>query len=386
MQPKITNSGIGAMIQILDGESTLTFTRIGMGNGPAPSDYRTLTELQNEVASVSITALTLDNQQATIEAAYVNDALDDPFSWTEVGIFATDPNDANGEILYAYAHYEVDGDADPEVFVPSHSQQEVEIQLTYKLFIGSLTDIEAIIADSTTVTRQMFDDHVENYNNPHQVTAAQVGLGNVPNVATNNQTPTYSQAGSLAALSSGEILSTALGKLAKAVSTLISHLADTTMHVTSTERTTWNSKANGSHNHSATDITSGALPINRGGTGASSRAAAVENLGLKDALLINTRMEGTSHDGYIHFKNGWTIEWGRVEFSNFNANETKTSSISLLGNCPHVPAVIAQAVTTDPTDKVASVSSVTSSSFVLRCKSASSSSGSTYVYWIAIGN
>lgn len=84
--------------------------------------------------------------------------------------------------------------------------------------------------------------HTSNKSNPHGVTASQVGLGNVPNVTTNNQTPTYTVASSNTALSSGEVLSTAFGKIAKAVSSLISHLADTTVHITSAERTKWNAK------------------------------------------------------------------------------------------------------------------------------------------------
>ena len=59
------------------------------------------------------------------------------------------------------------------------------------------------------------------------VTKSDVGLGNVPNVTTNNQTPTYTVASSLANLTSGEVLSTAFGKIAKAVSSLISHINNT---------------------------------------------------------------------------------------------------------------------------------------------------------------
>ena len=53
------------------------------------------------------------------------------------------------------------------------------------------------------------------------VTKSQVGLGNVPNVATNDQTPTYTTASSLAKLSSGEKMSVAMGKMAKSVSSAI---------------------------------------------------------------------------------------------------------------------------------------------------------------------
>ena len=76
--------------------------------------------------------------------------------------------------------------------------------------------------------------------NPHGTTKSDVGLGNVPNVATNDQTPSYTEASSLTKLTSGEKLSVAFGKISKAVTDLISHLADSVKHITSTERTNWN--------------------------------------------------------------------------------------------------------------------------------------------------
>ena len=69
-------------------------------------------------------------------------------------------------------------------------------------------------------------DHKADVSNPHNVTAAQVGLGNVPNKATNDLQPTYSQAETLSALSSGEKLAVAFGKIAKAIADFISHLAN----------------------------------------------------------------------------------------------------------------------------------------------------------------
>lgn len=77
-------------------------------------------------------------------------------------------------------------------------------------------------ADATDLT-----SHTNNTENPHSVTAAQVGLGNVPNVATNDQAPTYSAASTLSALTSGEKLSVAFGKIKTAVSNLISHIGNT---------------------------------------------------------------------------------------------------------------------------------------------------------------
>lgn len=47
------------------------------------------------------------------------------------------------------------------------------------------------------------------------ITPAHIGLGNVPNVSTNNQTPTFTQASSRNNIASGENLSTIMGKIMK---------------------------------------------------------------------------------------------------------------------------------------------------------------------------
>ena len=51
--------------------------------------------------------------------------------------------------------------------------------------------------------------------NPHGTTKSDVGLGNVPNVTTNNQAPTFTQASTRANIASGETLTVIFGKLMK---------------------------------------------------------------------------------------------------------------------------------------------------------------------------
>lgn len=116
--------------------------------------------------------------------------------------------------------------------------------------------------------------HVANKSNPHGVTAAQVGLGNVPNVATNDQTPTFTAASTLAAPASGEKMSTIMGKLSKAAADLIAHLANksnphgvTAAQIGAAAASHSHNYAAASHNHSADQITSGVLAIARGGLG-----------------------------------------------------------------------------------------------------------------------
>lgn len=62
--------------------------------------------------------------------------------------------------------------------------------------------------------------------NPHGTTKDDVDLGNVPNVTTNDQTPTFEEASILTKLFSGEKLSVAFSKISKSISDLISHIAN----------------------------------------------------------------------------------------------------------------------------------------------------------------
>ena len=104
-----------------------------------------------------------------------------------------------------------------------------------KNVVDALNEAIGTKATSTDLT-----SHTTNKSNPHGVTKSQVGLGNVPNVATNDQTPTFTESSSLTKLTSGEKLSVAFGKISKAVTDFISHNGDSVKHITSTERTNWN--------------------------------------------------------------------------------------------------------------------------------------------------
>ena len=185
--------------------------------------------------------------------------------------------------------------AEVEVIHTKDSSQDKEISALHDTDRDQQMSIDSLDgrADTLELGIRM---HVSDTDNPHRVNKSQVGLGNVPNVATNDQTPTYTVAPSLTDLSSGEKLSSAFGKLMKAVSSLISHISsrdnphqvtatqvgaspsghnhDSTYQpkgnyapaththtaaqvtgdashrfVTDAEKSTWNSKADGSHNH-----------------------------------------------------------------------------------------------------------------------------------------
>lgn len=90
----------------------------------------------------------------------------------------------------------------------SYTKQEADILLNEKQ--GVIDDLSAIRNNASIGAT-----HSTLENNPHKVTKVQVGLGNVPNVSTNDQTPTFELPINRQNLQSGDNLSTLMGKTAK---------------------------------------------------------------------------------------------------------------------------------------------------------------------------
>ena len=262
MNVQLTNAGINALLRALAGDD-LVFTNLKIGNG-AEQSAATATDLSNPQKTLEITEITVANQKATLTVTLSNANVEAGFRMTEIGIFAKDQDDEDDEILYAYG-YEPEATAD---YVAASGDSVLEEEITIDAFVSNAENVSALINESTVyATKANFDAHVANVSNPHSVTKAQVGLSNVPNVSTNDQTPTYSDASALGYLTSGEKLSVALGKIAKAVRSLIAHIGSTSNPHSVTASQV--GAAASSHNHSAANITSGTMGVQRGGTGKS---------------------------------------------------------------------------------------------------------------------
>lgn len=268
MTPGLTNAGHMLLLRALEG-AALKFTKIQLGNG-ATQSIKSATTLSNPLITLQLAKMIVADQYITLTSSFSNDIVADGFRITEVGVWAEDPDNAGGEILYALGN-EDEGTAD---YVPSRDNRILEMEYSILIFVGEAQNVTAEISESLAyASAAELKAHVEDTANPHGVTKGQVGLGNVPNVATNDQTPTYSTAAALTGLVSGEKLSAAFGKLARAVRSLVDHLNDKVRHITAAERNAWNGKADGSHNHGAADINSGTLGVSRGGTGKTSWSA-----------------------------------------------------------------------------------------------------------------
>lgn len=83
------------------------------------------------------------------------------------------------------------------------------------------------VDDAEESVLKALDSHANNILNPHNVTKKQVGLENVPNVKTNDQTPTFTEAAERANIESGEKITTIFGKIKKALTDIFAHISDT---------------------------------------------------------------------------------------------------------------------------------------------------------------
>ena len=263
MTPNLTDAGKNLLLRALTGE-TITFTKIQLGNGPA-QDAKAATGLVNPLLTVELSKIEIGEEYVTLTAAFTNGTVVSGFHITEAGFYAKDPDDETKELLYALGN-EDESTAD---YVPNNANRILEMEFNALLFIGDAENVAAAINSSLVYASAAdLEAHTTNVENPHGVTKEQVGLGNVPNRSTNDQTPTYETATSFATLTSGEKLSTAFGKIKLAITNLINHIANkSNPHGVTAAQVNAAAKA---HTHNATDINAGTVPVARGGTGASS--------------------------------------------------------------------------------------------------------------------
>lgn len=259
----LTNTGLNMLLRAFAGDR-ITFTKVQIGNGNQQA-AATASSLLNPLMDLPIDAITVGTANATIQTSINNAQVEAGFRCTEVGIFAKDQDDESLEVLYAYGSQPEDT-AD---YISSSDDSILETQFDFLVFIGEAENVSAVINESLVYASAAdLNSHKENVGNPHCVTKQQVGLGNVPNVTTNDQMPTYldpDKLTSLQPLTSGEKLSMAFRKIARAVKALIAHIANkNNPHAVSPNQI---GAAERIHTHTTSDIKKGVLGVARGGTG-----------------------------------------------------------------------------------------------------------------------
>ena len=222
----------------------IEFTKGKFGDGiRSIENIAELTDLIHPLGELPISKKSVKNSTIITTTQFSNrvgGSILPTFYLMEIGLFAKVVNadgtddDEHPETLIGYA-FDVHGD---KISGTSLSEFIINIPLTVADVNNVTVDIDSLVYptlkqfEDEVNTRKTEDEelqnslnvHITDTSNPHGVTAEQIGLDKVPNVATNDQTPTYSQNSSLSNITSGEKLSVSFGKIMKAIADLISHI------------------------------------------------------------------------------------------------------------------------------------------------------------------
>lgn len=275
----VTNAGVEVLKKAIGGKKvTITAAKSGTDT-VAESELKEQSALSGTVRNVTIANATNQPEGYRVTLRVTNTGAKTSYIFKQLGLFATAEDES--EVLFAILQSE-NGET-----VPDESELYT-YDVSLIIAISDTSNITVNVDKTSYVTEEELDEHKTDTSNPHGVTKVQVGLGNVPNVSTNDQTPTYTIPAANAELESGEKLATALGKVARAVASLIVHIAnksnphsvtktqvglgnvdntsDENKPISSATQTALNGKSDKAHKHKISDISDmpTALPADGG--------------------------------------------------------------------------------------------------------------------------
>jgi len=256
-----TDSGIGLMVQALFGDATIEFTRFEFGNGDVPSEPEKMTELGNKIfESPVVGEIVKGENYVDVATKFDNRNVSHDFTLTEIGVFAIDVG-TQEEVMFAYIHLGDQG----EPVLSTAANKLVENEIVVRIIIDKAINVTASVASTMYAYQKDFDDHLKDYDNPHKVTKAQIGLGEVPNTHPKDTEIKFTEAQEIGNIMSGDTIGTVFGKIAAAIRALIAHIANKNNPHQITPMSI--GAAGEGHSHATSDIKTGVLTVLRGGTG-----------------------------------------------------------------------------------------------------------------------
>lgn len=208
LTPRLTEEGISMVVAALNGDS-ITFTRAVIGNATtAPANPTQLSDVVSPMVTASFTAITKGENFVTLAAVFDNLEVVTGAYASELGLYAMDENE--NEHLYAYTYVGENAD-----YIPAHdSGRTVQIQMTIVVAIGDAEEVSAVLVDAAAyATREEFESHINNNNNPHVVTKEQVGLGLVENKYFVDNDIVVDELATAANVATGDTLRQAMSKI-----------------------------------------------------------------------------------------------------------------------------------------------------------------------------
>lgn len=304
-----TEKGFALQAKLHSG-TTLSITRATVGAGAVTADeLYTLTAVPDERQELTFSTVSYpEDSKCAIPMKLTNTGITEGFYAKVIGIYAFDPDE--GEILYMAAR-SADGTE-----VPPESEMPYTGMWNFYIKYGQADGVDITVDPAGSVTMDevnaAISEHSKNTGNPHGVTAAQVGLGNVDNTADSDKYVKFASTSGTAEktkngitihLNSGQVEGTSQftfnGSTAKSINVTPEKIG----------------AAEASHTHDAADTTSGTFAIARiptitaakGGTGATNGATGLKNLFAAGNTILSSYQYGTSlpsagNKGRIFFK------------------------------------------------------------------------------------
>ena len=145
----ITKKGLQLIAKLVASGTALTFTRASVGTGSIPSGYdpKNMTDLNNYKMEGLISSCSSSADEASIIMQISSMGVETGFTITEIGLFATDPDE--GEILYAY----LDLSKDPQYVYAEDSAISKFVEMTLVVKVGSVESVTAYLNPESLVTR-----------------------------------------------------------------------------------------------------------------------------------------------------------------------------------------------------------------------------------------
>ncbi len=148
----LTNMGADLQAKINAGVTTLALTKIGLGSGSGSGSINALTQMFNKVQDVQISKITPNNNIVEVDFTLTNKGLNAAYKMSEMGIFATDPDE--GEILFAYMT-----DSSPDTMPADGSATVVSLDVTLNITFSNTGKVSATIDTGAFVTHEDLNTH-----------------------------------------------------------------------------------------------------------------------------------------------------------------------------------------------------------------------------------
>ncbi len=202
----LTNSGAVLMTQVAAGR-TVIFTRVESGSGYSASPA-VLQNVVDKKQDMFLDEVIFENRQAVVKTTLSNVQLEEEYQLRQVGVYGKLEGDEADTLVIIGQQY--NGEK-----IPSYGNGIIQIEYDIAMKISGTGNVTIEGVGTGYVTKGQFLAHLSDNDNPHKVTAKQLGLENVPNVDTDDQTPTFTEAEERENIASKEKLSVLFGKIRK---------------------------------------------------------------------------------------------------------------------------------------------------------------------------